>query len=80
VADLLAAVARHPLSIQDPDLRLDRIPATDRIAELEFLYPVERLTAGTLRDLFGRHGIDATAPADDGEPGRLDFAPNKRPT
>ena len=54
-------------------IRLDAVPATKRLAELEFTYPLARLDAATLRALLARHGLAGGAFAE--SVGRLELNP-----
>lgn len=78
---VLSTMVRHvtatPLDPLVPDLELRFIEQHDRLNELEFYFPLKRLTNKQLQDVFSRHG-NSSCPADFAKPvGRLNFAPAK---
>jgi exodeoxyribonuclease V beta subunit len=75
VCRMIAELASRPLFEDAPGLTLAQVPAADRLAEMEFYYPLKRITPETLARAFRRLGPrDRAAAASDEPLGRLDFA------
>ena len=74
VAEMLERVLTCPLDAGGAPLRLQDVGRGDRLDELEFHYPVSRVTDAGLRTLLHRHGYGAGTRIRD-EVDRLTFAP-----
>jgi exodeoxyribonuclease V beta subunit len=76
VCRMIAELASRPIFADAPGLTLAQVPAADRLAEMEFYYPLKRITPENLARAFRRFGMRDRAAAESEEPlGRLDFAP-----
>jgi exodeoxyribonuclease V beta subunit len=65
------------LAVEDGSLQLKAVPKTKRLNELEFYFPLQRMTPESLAEIFGRHA-QRKLPSDLPEQmGRLNFAPVK---
>ena len=72
---MVAAALRVPLSGPGGDFTLTDVPAMQRVAEMEFFFPLERVTDKELGELFARHG-GGEVPAGFAERlGHLEFTP-----
>ncbi|WP_429884372.1 exodeoxyribonuclease V subunit beta [Geoalkalibacter halelectricus] len=70
---MVARVLETPLPGAFGPLRLAEIPRAERLAELEFHFPVTRLTAPGLSEILARHFVPAADVAPDLSPAPLDF-------
>ncbi len=77
VHELVQRVLAVPLHPGEPDLVLRNIGPKDRLHELEFLYPVKRITPNSLEKCFRVHGGPHLADGVPEEMGRLVFSPVK---
>lgn len=78
-ADTIYAMVQKVLSASldpaDPELKLRKIGAKDRLHELEFVFPLRRITPDVLKTIFGAHtgtNLDKGVPE---RIGRLHFSP-----
>ncbi|MDZ7697408.1 MAG: exodeoxyribonuclease V subunit beta [Deltaproteobacteria bacterium] len=56
LCEMIHRVLTVPLTPEDPGFTLSRINADDRLNELEFTFPLKRITPGTLNRIFRDHG------------------------
>ena len=77
VVDALAAIVTVPLDPQEPDLRLDRIAVDQRLNEMEFHYPLARITPAGLQQVFTDHRADLVLDDLPERMGRLVFSPGE---
>jgi len=65
VCAMVRRVLAAPLDPDRPELNLARIPAGDRLCELEFHYPLRRITPRVLKEIFARRraGVFSRFPA-----------------
>jgi len=77
VQRMTANVVQTPLLPDSPDFTLGRIPGGHRVPELEFFYPVNRFTPGSLSAIFSEYAItaDPDTTAFRKKIGRLEFRP-----
>ena len=74
VCDLLRDLIAVPLDPDDPNLSLAQIAGDQRLTELEFYFPLKRVTPTTLRDVFAKHETPVTSDFPE-HLGRLAFQP-----
>lgn len=74
---MLKRVVQAPLKTDRPEFQLGRIPASQRLPEIEFYYPLGRVTPGRLRQVFARctDAKDLAAAAFNDRLERLEFRP-----
>jgi exodeoxyribonuclease V beta subunit len=75
VLELLERLHRFPLDPAQPGLTLGGIAPSDRWSEVEFLFPLRRVTAEGLNGVFSRFGLVDPPLAALATIGRLEFAP-----
>jgi len=75
VCDMIRNVVALPLDAEHPGLRLERIPTTDRLNELPFFFPLNRITPRLLGALMADHGETGSHADLPERIGRLGFAP-----
>jgi exodeoxyribonuclease V beta subunit len=56
IAETISQVLNVPLNADRPELTLSSIALTDRINEMEFYFPLNRIAPQTLHSVFSRHG------------------------
>ncbi len=56
LCEMIQRVLSVPLAPEDPGFTLSRVSAADRLNELEFTFPLKRITPGTLGRIFRAHG------------------------
>ena len=74
IAHLVEEVLNTPLEAQQPDFTLSRISRSKRLNELEFFYPIPRITHNGLQAVFSNFGHDNLTPVAE-EVKRLQFSP-----
>jgi len=72
VCENLRTTLRFPLVPERPDFNLTRITGTERLSELEFYFPVQRVSFPRLRSFFAKLGWPPAVP---GQIGRMTFDP-----
>ena len=75
IAELAARVLATPLSTADPALRLAAVPRARRTDEMEFHYPLARISADGLAAVFRAHGAAVSLAELPETIGRLRFSP-----
>ena len=77
VQRMLIRVLQTPLTPDRPNFQLGRIPASQRLPEIEFYYPLDRITPEHLRQIFARcaDAQDLVAAAFNAKLERLEFRP-----
>jgi exodeoxyribonuclease V beta subunit len=74
VSQMLKNLLKFALAIDRPDFNLAQIPATERLNELEFYFPVQGISPARLHDFLGKSGWSSAVPV---QLGRLAFDPIK---
>jgi exodeoxyribonuclease V beta subunit len=72
VCEALRTTLRFPLVPERPDFNLTRISGAERLSELEFYFPVQRVSLPRLRGLLAKLGWPEAVP---GQIGRMTFDP-----
>ncbi len=75
LVEMLGKVMNAPLDEKVPGLTLANITAAQRLNELEFFFPLQRITPGMVRRLLREHPLFARGASVSGEPEGLSFAP-----
>ena len=75
VVEMVRRTLAVPLDPAHPEFTLSRVPLAARLNELEFYFPLKRITPGTLREVFTRHGAGQAAGGFPAHLERLRFDP-----
>jgi exodeoxyribonuclease V beta subunit len=75
LVEMLGKVMTAPLDARVPGLSLANITAAQRLNELEFYFPLQRIAPDMLRALLQEHPLPGTDDAGSREPGGFSFAP-----
>jgi exodeoxyribonuclease V beta subunit len=74
---MIRKVQRVPLDPREPDLCFGRVPASERLNEMEFYFPIRRIAPEGLTELFGQDGRDELPREFPERLGRLVFSPHE---
>ncbi len=75
LVEMLGKVMTAPLDPGIPALTLARIPAAQRLQELEFYFPLQRISPDLIRTLLLEHPLPGVDDGGNREPGGFSFAP-----
>jgi exodeoxyribonuclease V beta subunit len=75
LVEALGKVMTAPLDQKIPSLTLAKITAAQRLHELEFYFPLQRISPELIRTLLQEHPLPGADDPDSSEPGGFSFAP-----
>lgn len=75
IHEMVQKVTSVHLDPDDPELVLRKVSTKDRLNELEFVFPLKRITRDTLREFFAAHTIFDLGDNPPEEIGRVSFSP-----
>ena len=73
ISNMIHNVLKAPLSIADPEFILGKIPPDERLSELEFYFPLEKITSKGLADIFTKNKKNRAVSGFAGQAEKLGF-------